>query len=133
MVLQALTHLGDGQRGGVGGKDGLILAQSVQTTQQLLLHGHVLSHALDDQIGVSGGLELLHQHTAHQIVSGLLRHLALGHTLIQRSSQLILVALRTGRAGSIQQDGVALAGKHLSDTATHSTCTKNSDLHNDSS
>ena len=57
VMLHALAHLGDGQRGGVGGEDGLVLADGVQLAQQFLLDGHVLGHALDDQIGIGGSFK----------------------------------------------------------------------------
>ena len=133
VVLQALAHLGDGQRGGVGGEDGLILAQSVQLGQQLLLDGHVLGDALDDQIGIGGGVELLDQNAAHNIVSRFLGHLALGDLLIQGGCQLILMTLCAGRAGSIHQGGVALRCENLSNTTAHRTCTKYCYFHDSSS
>ena len=133
LMLQALTHLGDGQRGSVGGEDGVFLAQSVQTAQQLLLGGHILGNALDDQVGIGGSLNLLHQDAAHDVISSFLSHLAAGDLLVQRGSQLILMTLSAGDAGSIHQSGVTLCGKDLSDTAAHSTCTKDCDFHDSSS
>ena len=124
VMLQPLAHLGDGQRGGVGGEDGLILAQSIQTAQQLLLDFHVLSDALDDQIGISGALELLDQNAAHDIISSFLGHLALGDLLVQGGGQLVLMTLCACGAGSIHQSGVALRCENLSNTAAHCTCAK---------
>ena len=128
-MLQALRHLGDGQRGGVGSKNGALLADSIQLTQQFLLHGHVLSNALDDQIGISGSVELLHQDAGHNVVGGSLIHLALGDLLGQGSSQLILMALCTLDAGSIHQSGVSLCCKNLGNAAAHGTCAEYCDFH----
>ena len=128
-VLQALSHLGDGQGGSVGSKDGALLAQSVQLSQQFLLHGHVLSDALDDQIGIGGSVHLLHQDAGHDVVSGSLIHLALGDLLSQRGSQLILMALSALDAGSIHQSGVALRCENLGNAAAHSACAKYCDFH----
>ena len=133
LMLQALTHLGDGQRGSVGSEDGILLADGIQAAQQLLLGGHILGNALDDQVGIGGGLELLHQDAAHDIISSFLSHLAAGDLLVQRGGQLVLMTLSAGNAGSIHQSGVALRCENLSDTAAHSTCTKDCDFHDCSS
>ena len=132
-MLQTLTHLGDGQRGGVGGEDRFVLAQSVQLAQQLLLDGHVLGDALDDQIGISGSFKLLHQNAAHQIISGFLSHLALGDLLVQGGGQLVLMTLRAGGAGSVHQGSVTLRCENLGNTAAHSACAKYCYFHDCSS
>ena len=129
-VLQALGHLRNGQRGSVGSENGAILAHSIQLSQQLLLHGHVLSDALDDQIGIGGSVHLLHQDAGHDVIGGSLVHLAPCNLLSQRGSQLILMALCALDAGSIHQSGVALRCENLGNTAAHSACAKYCDFHN---
>ena len=128
-----MAHLGDGQRGGVGCKDRLGLAQGVQLIQQFLLGSHVFLHALNDQIGVSAGGLLLHQNVGQQGIHSLLGHLALGNAFGQRSSQLILVLLSGSHGAGVHQSGVALRGKNLSNTAAHSTGAKNCNFHDVSS
>ena len=128
-MLQTLRHLGDGQRRGVGSKHGALLADGIQLAQQLLLHGHVLSHALDDQIGIGGSVKLFHQDAGHDVVGSSLIHLALGDLLGQRSSQLILMALSALDAGSIHQRGVALCCENLGNAAAHGACAEYCDFH----
>ena len=123
-MVQTQTHLGNGQRRGVGGEDGLGLAQAVQLIQQLFLGGHVFLDALDDEIGVGAGGLLLHQNIGQQSVHGLLGHLALSHPLGQRSGQLILVLLGGSHATRIHQRRVALCRENLRDAAAHGTCSE---------
>ena len=132
-MLQTVAHLGDRQRRGVGGEDGLGLAQAVQLIQQLLLGSHVFLDALDDEIRVGAGGLLLHQHVGQQGVHSLLGHLALLHPLLQGSSQLILVLLRGSDGAGIHQGGVALCRENLRNAAAHGTCAKNCNLHDFSS
>ena len=133
VMLQALAHLGDGQRGGVGGEDGLVLADGVQLAQQFLLDGHVLGHALDDQIGIGGSVKLLDQNAAHDIVRGFLGHLTLGDLLVQGGGQLVLMTLCAGGAGSIHQGGVALRCENLGNAAAHRTGAEYCYFHDSSS
>jgi len=133
VMLQTVGHLGDGQRRGVGGKDGLFLADRIQLAQQLLLGGHVLSDALDDQIGVCSCFELLHHYAAHQIIGSFLSHLALGHSLVQRGSQLVTVTLSACHTGSIHHSHMALGSKDLCDTAAHGASAKHCNFHTRSS
>ena len=44
-------------------------------------------------VGIGGGLELLHQDAAHNIISSFLGHLAAGDLLVQRGGQLVLMTL----------------------------------------
>ena len=128
-VLEAVAHLGDRQRGGVGSEDGLGLAQFVQLAEQLLFGGHIFLDALDDQIGVSAGGLLLHQDVGQQSIHSLLGHLALGHAFGQRSSQLILVLLSGSHRACIHQGSVALSRENLSNAAAHGAGAENRYFH----
>ena len=128
-VLEAVAHLGDRQRGGVGSEDGLGLAQLVQLAEQLLLGSHVFLDALDDEIRVGAGGLLLHQDVGQQSVHSLLGHLALGHALGQRSSQLILVLLSGSHRACIHQGSVALSRENLSNAAAHGAGAENRYFH----
>ena len=84
-------------------------------------------------IGIGGGVELLDQNAAHDIVRGFLGHLALGDLLVQGGGQLVLMTLCACGAGSIHQSGVALRCENLSNTAAHCTCAKYCYFHDCSS
>ena len=85
--------------------------------------------ALDDQIGISAGGLLLHQDVGQQSVHSLLGHLALGHALGQRSSQLILVLLSGSHRACIHQGSVALSRENLSNAAAHGAGAENRYFH----
>ena len=51
-TAQALTDLGDGQGGGVGGEDAALLADLVQLAEGGLLDLHILEGGLHDQVAV---------------------------------------------------------------------------------
>ena len=128
-VLEAQAHLGDGQRRGVGRKDGGILAHGVELAEQLTLGGHVLGHALDDEVGVGRSGLLLDENVVQDGILGLFGHLALLDALLQGSGELILVALSGSDAGSVHQSGVALGREDLSDAAAHGAGAENCNFH----
>ena len=132
-VLQAVAHLSDGQRRGVGSKHSFRLAQLVQAMEQLLLGTHLLGDALDDQIGIGSGGLLFDQHVGHESGLGALGHLALGDPLLQGSVQLFLMALGGGDAAGVHQGSVPIGGKNLGDTTTHGAGAENCNLHSVSS
>ena len=128
-VLEAETHLGDGQRRGVGGEDGALLAHLIELAEQLALGAHLFLDALDDEVSVSGGGLLLDEDVVEDLVLGLFGHLALLDALLQGSGELILVALSGSDAGSVHQSGVALGREDLSDAAAHGTGAENCNFH----
>ena len=128
-VLEAKTHLGDGQRGGVGGKDGGFLAQPIQLAEHGALVRHLFLGALNDEVGIGGGGLLLHEDIRHQGILGLLSHLALLDALLQGSVELVLVALRGSDAGRVHQSGVAVRRKDLRDAAAHGAGAENCNFH----
>ena len=130
MMLQAKAHFGDGKRGSVAGKNCLRLDHSIQAGQQLFLGFHIFGHGFDEQIHIGGSGFLLNEDMIQNVLHGVFGHFALGHTLLQRFFQLILMALGRFFAAGIQQHGVALACKNLSDARAHGACTKNSNFHN---
>ena len=129
-VFQPLAHLGDGQGGGVGGEDDTVLADGVQLLEQGALGGHILLHALDDQVGICRSVYLFHQNVGHQGVLDLLGHLALVHALLQGLGQVVLVALSRSGAAGVHQGGVSLGRKDLSNAAAHGTGTEDRNFHN---
>ena len=128
-MLQAVAHLGDGQRGGVGGKHSLRLAQRIQLGEQGALGLHFLLDAFDDQVCIGRSSFFLHQNAAQQVLLGFLGHLALGHALGQRSSQLILMPLGRRQTAGIHQRNVTVGCKDLGDTAAHGAGSENRYLH----
>ena len=128
-MVQAVGHLGDGQGGGVGGKNGLGLAHGVQLAEEGLLRDHVFLYALDDEVGVGAGGLLLHQDVRHDGVGGGLLHPALVHALLERGGQLVLVLLGGRHGACVHQGGVALRRENLGNTAAHRARAKNSYLH----
>ena len=132
-MVQAVGHLGDGQGGGVGGKNGLGLAHGVQLAEQGLLGAHVFLDALNDEIRVGAGGLFLHQHVGHDGVGGGLFHPALVHPLLERGGQLVLVLLGGRHGAGVHQGGVALRREDLSDAAAHRARAKNRYLHDCSS
>ena len=128
-VLEAEAHLGDGERRGVGGKDGALLAHLIELAEQLALGAHLFLDALDDEVSVSGGGLLLDEDVVEDRVLGLFGHLALLDALLQGSGELILVALSGSDAGSVHQSGVALGREDLSDAAAHGTGAENCNFH----
>ena len=128
-VAQAVAHLGDGQRGGVGGENSLGLAERIQLVQQFLLSRHILLHALDHEVGVSAGGLLLNQNVGQQSVHSLLSHLALGNALGKRGGQLILMLLGGSHRACIHQSGMALRSENLSNAAAHGTGAENCNFH----
>ena len=119
-VLQTVSHVGDGQGRGVGGKGGIGLADIVQLHEQLLLDVHVLLDALDDQIDVGGlFMGLGDQNVGQQSILGLRGHLALVHPLLQGLGQGVLVPLGGRRAAGVHQNGMTLGGKHLGNAPAH--------------
>ena len=128
-MLETEAHLGDGQRRGVGRKDGALLAHLVELAEELTLGVHVLRHALDDEVGVRRGRLLLDEDVVQDGVLGLFGHLALLDALLQGSGELILVALSGSDAGSVHQSGVALGREDLSDAAAHGAGAENCNFH----
>ena len=128
-VLEAKAHLGDGQRGGVGGKDGGFLAQLIQLAEHGALVRHLFLGALNDEVGIGGGGLLLHEDIRHQGILGLLSHLALLDALLQGSVELVLVALRGSDAGRVHQSGVAVCREDLRDAAAHGAGAENCNFH----
>ena len=128
-VLEAETHLGDGQRRGVGRENGALLAHLVELAEQLALGAHLFLDALDDEVGVRRGRLLLDEDVVQDGVLSLFGHLALLDTLLQGSGELILVALSGSDAGSVHQSGVALGREDLSDAAAHGAGAENCNFH----
>ena len=128
-VLEAETHLGDGERRGVGRENGGVLAHLIELAEQLALGAHLFLDALDDEVSVSGGGLLLDEDVVEDRVLGLFGHLALLDALLQGSGELVLVALSGSDAGSVHQSGVALGREDLSDAAAHGTGAENCNFH----
>ena len=51
-------HVHHGKGGGVGGQDGLVVTDPVELGEEVLLHGQVLDHRLDDQVAAGQGREI---------------------------------------------------------------------------
>ena len=123
LALNAGSNLGDGDGGGVGGQDALVLGGLVQLLEDALLQVHALDGGLDDQIGVvqnagvlGGGHEV---HAALQTGDLLLGHLATGDHL---GEALVQGGLGIGDDGIVDinnGDVLAGGGKHLSNAAAH--------------
>ena len=130
-AAQTLANLGDGQRGSVGSKNALGLADLVQLAKGGLLDLHVLKSSLDDQVAVSA--QILFQASgdgSHAAVNFSLVQLALGNELGITGSDLVLAALGPLLLDVAQSDGEALnLCKCLCNALAHSASANNAYLH----
>ena len=128
-TAQTLADLGDGQRGSVGSKNALGLADLVQLAKGGLLD--LLESSLNDQVAVSA--QILFQasgDSSHATVDLSLIQLALGNELGITGSDLVLAAIGPLLLDVAQSDGEALnLCKCLCNALAHSASANNTDLH----
>ena len=120
--------LGDRERRGVGGQDGVLGDDPVELLEDLLLDLQRLHDRLDDEVGV---LELLDRRgEADPVVQRLRLVLAELAARDRAGGGVLEVLTAAGDAVVVDlhaDDGVAVAGEHLRDPGTHGAQSDNAD------
>ena len=120
---------GHGDRGGVGGKNGAVVADLVQLLENGALGVQILIDGLDDQIHVGSGMYAGGDgQTAHAVFLLLGGHLALLHQTVQTGADAGLPPLKGGLALIVQDDLIAVLEGGLGNAAAHQTGTDNKDF-----
>jgi hypothetical protein len=119
-VGQAARHFRDGERGGVGGQDGVRFRRLLGLGEHVALDRQVLENGLDDQVGAGQGMEV--EGEGHGLPSGLQpfrgEDLALQALLEDALDEL--AAPIEGRLAHVHHShGEPLDGDLLGDAAAH--------------
>ena len=128
-ALGGSCNLGDGERGAVGGEDGLRLADTIEFAKHLFLERHILHCCFDYEVSVSeGGVVRGGGDVGQDGSFGLLGHLSFfyefGIALLYRSHRLIQAGL-----GARFHDNGHFGSKGFYDTFSHCTRTDYIDFH----
>ena len=120
----------DGDGGGIGGQNGLGLADLIQLGEDGLLDVQVLDGGLYHQIGIRSQVQVGGKSdlAGNGGLAGLVQ-LALGHLLVQALVQTGLTGLDDLIADVAHHDVKPLFGKNLSNVQTHAAADDNNLFH----
>ena len=119
-TLGSSSNGGDGDGGGVGGQDGLALANLVQLGKDALFDVQDLDGSFHNQVAVLGVSQLQGEGDAGEhLVLLVLGDLALGDLLLQVLLQNALAALNESVSDVADDDGLASLSENLGNTHAH--------------
>ena len=129
-TIQAIGNFGNGERGGVGGKDAIRLADFLQLFKDLLLQLHLFKSRFHNQVTVGNNFIGAGGNLVQDSIGCGLLHLPLGNSLLKALGNLRLTVSRPFCFNIAKPYFKALClCKGLSNAVTHCSRANNTNLH----